>query len=169
MENKSTWFIEFEREVMKTPISRREYRLFNIKRFVRSGNWVDYFSGSCSECREFKPKLMQNAGQLKQAISSELHHNIEFEQLNDIVYQHLRKDHKLIPGSYYISVYSLIGMLVGTAGLGLAGFLADMVTGNRDFQMAKNGMLFGWFFGLVTGRILGKRKDKIIKVQKRQF
>lgn len=169
MESKSDWFTSFEGEVVNSGLSRREIKLYNITRFIRTGRWVDVFSVNCQKCRDFKPTLKQFAGKLKASVTRAENRDIEFEQFNDEICRHLKADHKLIPRSYYLSFYSVIGMLAGTF-LGFAtGYLIDRLTGSNSHTYLKNGLLLGWFTGLVAGQILGKRKDNKLRKQNRQL
>ena len=93
----------------------------------------------------------------------------ELETLQDNVYHHLRKDHNLTPRSYFIALYSFFGMIAGLIVGGLAGIVIDLMLETEKGQWIKNGLLIGWFLGLVVGQIFGKRKDNRIKKLGKQF
>ena len=113
--------------------------------------------------------MLQTAKGLEGMIRSPGGGGTEFETFHDAIYQHLRKDHNLTPRSYFIALYSFIGMIAGLIIGGLMGVAADFALDTEKGQWLKNGLLLGWFLGLVAGQITGKRKDNRIKKLGKQF
>jgi hypothetical protein len=169
MDNNSVWYTTFQQELNQFSFTRREYKLFNIARFIKSAKWTDSFSDQCPVCKKNKSDMLHAAREIKSMIRPSGGGEATFETLLDTVYHHIRKDHKLTPRSYFISLYSFVGMIAGVISGGLVGVVTDLMLHAEKWQWLKNGLLVGWFLGLVAGQILGKRKDNRIKKLGRQF
>lgn len=169
MVNESDWYNVFVIELEKATFTRRELKLFNIDRFKKSAKWVDLYSLDCPVCKEVKPEMLYAAKEITNMSGSPGAGEVEFESLNDKVYHHLRKDHLLMPRSYFVAFYSLLGMVAGTVTGGIVGLLGNLISSGVQGIWLKNGLLIGWFAGLIAGQILGKRKDNRIEKQGRQF
>jgi hypothetical protein len=169
MESQTDWYVNFKKSVEQHSNSRREYKLFNIDRLIRSGKRVDEFSATCKKCTGFKQKLDLISRNLGDYISGTKIPQKELENISSQIFSHLRKDHKIIPRSYFIAVYSFAGMLFGV----LAGFIAGLVL-KYCFSpvnpiLIKNAILIGWFTGLVIGQIFGNKRDKKVRKENRQL
>jgi len=169
MDENSEWFIAFRQELDQFPFTRREYKLFNIARFVKSARWTDHFSDQCPVCKKNRSDMLCAAREMDSMIRPSGVGAGEFETLNDCVYHHLRKDHNLTPRSYFVALYSFFGMIAGSLFGGVVGVVTNLILDPEKGQWLKNGLLIGWFLGLVAGQILGKRKDNRIKKLSRQF
>jgi len=169
MDKNSAWFTSFHQEINQFPFTRREYKLFNISRFIRSARWTDQFADQCPVCKKNRSDMLHAAREIDSMIRASGGGAAEFETLHDTVYHHLKKDHELTPRSYFIALYSFVGMIAGLLFGGVVGVVTDLILDAEMGQWLKNGLLIGWFLGLVAGQIFGKRKDNRIKKLGRQF
>ncbi len=169
MNKNSDWFTTFHQELNQFPFTRREYKLFNIARFTKSARWTDHFSEQCPVCKRNKPDILHAAREMESMIRPSGGGETALETLHDTVYHHLRKDHNLTPRSYFIALYSFFGMIAGLIIGGLVGVVIDFILEAEKGHWLKNGLLIGWFLGLVAGQILGKQKDNRIKKLGKQF
>jgi hypothetical protein len=163
------WLNAVQKEIQKGKFTRREYKLFAISRFEKSVKWVDQFSPHCPECNKMKADLLATAHEIENLTEPTGLKSQQFELVNDLAYQHLRKVHKLVPSSYYVALHSLLGMLIGALAGGLFGMFADFISDTLNDNGLRNGLLIGWFAGVVLGQISGKRKDNRLKKEGRQF
>ncbi len=67
---------------------------------------------------------------------------------------HLKDRHKMRPKGLVLSIYAVIGMVIGV----LLGFAIVSIPG-VEVSM-KGGVILGWIVGLMLGWFFGKRKER---------
>ncbi len=147
-----------EIELKKEEIFKRDYKFFKIDRLERINERIDVFSDNCETCRNFKTEIEDIVNRLPEFINGSPRKRAEYEKRNDTIVKHLKLKHGLVPEQYYVSVYSFIGLLIGAILFGGATYLVEP-------GFVKWGLLSGFTFGLIIGRILGHQKDKTKKAE----
>ncbi len=169
MESQTNWYTNFKKSIEQHNISGREYKLFHIDRLLRSGKRIDDFSTTCKKCTDFKSELDSISQNPSDYISGTNIKRKKFENLSSQIFSHLRKDHMIIPHSYFVAVYSFAGMLLGVVLGFMAGIIYKYFFSPGNPGLIKNAILIGWFTGLVAGQILGNKKDKKVRKEDRQL
>ena len=147
-----------EIELKKEEIFKRDYKFFKIDRLERINERIDVFSDNCEICRNFKTESEDIVNRLPEYINGSPGMRAEYEKRTDTIVKHLKQRHGLVPEQYYVSVYSFIGFLSGTLIFGGAAYLIQP-------GFVKWGLLSGFTFGLLIGRIIGHQKDKTKKTE----
>lgn len=161
-ETQSLWYgkIAFEVEHQKEAISQKDYRFFNIDRFLRVAQWVGRFSAECEYCRNSRSEVEALSENLTTMLNGSREQRADFERRSERLAKHLVKSHDLSLIQYYTSTYSLAGMAIGL----VAGALFSLPFG---LESLKYGLLIGWGVGLIAGRIAGGEKDFRYRKRKR--
>lgn len=155
MNAETEWYRKIAEQIAEHNISSRDYKFFQIERFLRAVRRLEHYSENenCIECNYLKNTAEDIALNLEEYINGKRAKKIEFEKKFDKILHHLKQRHRLTPYSYFVAIYSLIGMLAGAAIGALIGMLISPV-------YMKVGGLVGWAIGLITGRLFGSRKDR---------
>ncbi len=74
---------------------------------------------------------------------------------------HLKSKHHLVYPQYYSSLYTLIGMVVGLV-MGALIWYVLFQPGDL-FLNAGMGLMLSGFVGLFVGRLIGNRKDNMVR------
>ncbi|MGC9470051.1 MAG: hypothetical protein ACP5D1_00760 [Bacteroidales bacterium] len=147
----------------------REIRYWQVKRFMEMARHIYRFSSECSECLKFRleiPSLAGGVDRLSEVAASE---RIRYEKLSDDMLKHLRHRHGFYIKKYYITTYSVLGMMGGVIGGVLVAWMIQSVASEPPLHIFRYAVLLGWLAGLVTGRITGFRKDRKVEREGRQI
>ncbi|MCF6366058.1 MAG: hypothetical protein L3J35_07635 [Bacteroidales bacterium] len=135
-------------------IFKRDYKFYKIDRLERIAEKIDAFSDNCSECESLKNEVEDIVANLTKSLKSGSPKlRSEYEKRNEKIVNHLKKVHNLSYKEYYASSYSFIGFATGTIL-----FTAIFWFINSNFLLPAS--LFGFTFGIIIGRIIGKKKDR---------
>ena len=155
MEKIQVWSksIQLNIEKQKEEIFKRDYKFFKIDRLERIAERIDQYSENCMICEEFKTEIEDLSMTAASHINGSPRERSRFEKRNELIVKHLKEEHQLVQKDYYASVYSLAGFAAGLLIFGGAAFFIDI----RYFIF---GLLTGFTLGIITGRIIGRNKDK---------
>ncbi len=142
-----------EIDLKKEEIYKRDYKFFKIDRLERINERIDVFSDNCKKCEEYKAEIEDIISKLPEYINGSPRMRAEYEKRSENIVRHLKTEHGLVPEQYFSSLYSFFGFTAGALILGAAAYLY-----NPGFL--KWGLITGFTFGLIAGRITGNRKDK---------
>jgi len=153
MQNEKDWYEQILEKIAAQNLSKKDFKFLQIERFLRAARRIDQYAitESCLECEHLKQTAEDIATNLSDYITDSRLKKIEFENKFDDILHHLKDTHKVIPYSYFIALYSILGMLAGAALGGALGML-------HSIEMMKIGGLIGSAIGLLIGRIIGSRK-----------
>ena len=155
------WLTEIESVFQSEKFTGFQLRSYRPDRFIMMAARLEEFESSCKTCKELKNEADEVLIKLR-----------EEEKLSDSSFQvyihffrritdHLKSKHHLAYPQYYSSIFTFGGMASGL----LVGFLFWFVLfPSKDFFLdPKMGLMLTGFIGLFIGRIIGNRKDKIIR------
>lgn len=135
-------------------IYKRDYKFYKIDRLERIAERIDEFSDNCSECNSLKAEVEDIVTNLSESLKSgNTSLRSQYEKRNEKIVKHLKTKHHLSYKEYYASVYSFFGFTAGTIILGFIGWLILP-------QLLVFSLLTGFTVGIITGRLIGKKKDK---------
>ncbi|MBA7511325.1 hypothetical protein ES705_03316 [subsurface metagenome] len=162
MEN-SNWVKNFYQslEAKKDNFLPADFRFYNIARLPILADKTYEFSSSCPDCKSNITLLNELLDNLPECLH-QYHTRKKFEKTRNQIELHLHKTHNLRYASYYTSLYTLLGTIIGCISGMIFIFLAQ-----KKFEM--NIVLIFIAIGLISGYILGKRKDKLKYKKKLQI
>ncbi len=151
----SLWYKKLEKTAIEQNdlLYKNDFKFFQVDTFLKMAQKIDYFAGECDFCKESKEVSEELAENLFDYLKGDLKSRKAFEKKINAMHDHLRKKHRVYPPSYFISLYSLLGVILGLLGGALIAYLT--IPG-----FMQQSLLFGFVIGLIAGRILGKIKDK---------
>jgi hypothetical protein len=159
MSNLKSWSIGIKRriEAQKEQFYRSDYKFFKVDRLEKIAERLDEFSENCARCENLKSETEDIVERLPEYINGSPRQRKAYEKRNDALAEHLRKEHKLYPHNYFMSVYSLAGF---AAGIILAGSLSLLFFPELLFHALIVGFLLGLFAGYFYGAKIDKQQKK---------
>lgn len=133
-----------------------DLRFFRIEEYFRNAERVDALAESCAACRAFRDQIDQTADQVVKAVSTPGAERRQLDDLQTRVNDHLRKAHGFFPPHYHTymqSVYWTVGLMV-------VAFLLTFVFSGLDKAIFYSP---AFAFGVITGQIIGGKKDRKIR------
>lgn len=137
-------------------INEKDFRFYRIAEFERMINRTHELSANCENCQAFKPEIETVIETINRAIQTPGRLRRNYDRLIDCMAKHQRKDHKYFQPYYFTYSYSFFGMLAGSAVGLLSGFI---ILPEAIWYF----ILSGFVIGLLTARLGGSRKDKIVR------
>ncbi len=138
----------------------KDLRFFHVDTLLKYAGHCERFSPQCPTCKEYMKIIETTAIELDQLLGGAAKGRIEYEKRFFQIEKHLKTDHKMVTARYHHSLFSLVGMLIGM----LFGVMISQTINPNSLDIF---LLGGWLIGLITGRILGSRKEKQLKAQGR--
>jgi len=159
-----TWYLNIVKTVeeQKKNISERDQGFFHISRFLKAAKISEQLSDKCEQCRENMSIISIISKTLSDDINMPGKTRRGFERNLESILKHLTRGHRYYPKRYFISLYTFFGILIGC----LSGFLIMTILA-KDLIMI--GLLIGFAGGVIGGRIIGNKKDKIIIRENKRF
>ncbi|SMO32615.1 hypothetical protein SAMN06265379_10138 [Saccharicrinis carchari] len=154
------WMSDLEEKVDKIPRVQAVISSFEV--LPRLGKLLSDKSNSCSECFMYWQKLQESTLHFDQFFEDGNRYSIDFENLVEIIMQHLKISHAIRPKGYLLSLYTLAGMVVGV----LLGAIVGFAFLSGEY---KGAVLLGWLIGMLLGWSAGTRKEKRMRKQSRIF
>jgi len=154
------WYRKLEIKVLEEneKLYRNDFKFFQVETFLKAAKKADSFSNKCDVCQTHKERAEEMADNLENYLKGDFKLRKDYEKQLDKITKHLKKEHKIYPEQYFISLYSLFGVL---GGVGVGALIAYLTIPGFINQS----MLFGFVGGLIIGRIFGKRKDNTQKLE----
>ena len=151
----SLWYKKIEKTIIEEneKLYKNDFKFYQVESFLKIAKKVDQFAPNCKTCNNSKAEAEELAENLFEYLKGDVSSRRKYEKKLDAMNKHLRKEHSIYPKQYFISLYSLIGVVSGL----LLGALIALLT-IPGFM--KQSLLFGFVVGLFVGRIWGKIKDK---------
>ena len=155
----SLWYKKLEIKILEEneKLYKNDFKFFQVETFLRAAKKADSLSEKCDTCKIHKETSEEIADNLQNYLKGDFKSRKDYEKKLTTITKHLRKGHQIYPEQYFISLYSLFGILGGLAFGAVIAYLT--IPG-----FIKQAMLFGFVGGLLIGRILGKRKEKLNKL-----
>lgn len=147
----------------------RDIKYWQVNRFLEMARYVYRFSSECTECLKFRKEIPELAGGVDRLFEVPAAERIRYEKLNDKMLKHLRYRHQVYVKKYFVTLYSVLGMGGGILGGVLVAWIIKSVRLESTFHIFRYAILLGWLAGLITGRILGYRKDRKAEQDDRQI
>jgi len=157
----SGWSYNFEKEleVEIEGLQTMQANYLNFRLLNNSAKKIDELSEHCEQCKAFKhdyDALLINIKKLSKDADLASHYEAKMVEVAD----HLKKHHQLKSRTYYSSLYSFMGMLLGLT----LSLIVNLVYYNEILTTLS---LYGAFIGVIGGRIAGIITDKrMLKIGK---
>jgi hypothetical protein len=158
---KSEWFEKIESVIAEQEklIRKKDYKFFQIDRLLRVAERVDLESDKCTACEALKPEIENISGKVASFVNGRPSERRELEKRFDALMKHLKQGHQIYPVYYFVSLYSFLGILFGSA----LGWLVGLIIPNLFIFC----LLSGFAIGVVVGYIYGNRLDLRARVAKK--
>lgn len=163
MQKLNTWSHVIHKEIQseKEKIYAKDYKFYKVDRLERIAVRLDEFSETCVHCDEFKVEVEFLSKSISEMINNDPKLRSEFEKRNEVIVEHLKNTHNLVPEIYFSSRYSFWGILIGL----LIGIICSLSISTE--YMSEFYILVGFGLGLFVGRIFGMKKD--VEARKRNL
>ncbi|MBN2348862.1 MAG: hypothetical protein JXJ22_08500 [Bacteroidales bacterium] len=145
-------------EKNKNQISHNDFKFYNIARFPVIAKSIEQHAIGCRMCADNKNTFLELAENLPDYLNLSMESRKNFEKSLHAITDHLKKSHKVQFVSYYLSLFSAVGILSGI----VLGILLSIVIKNLPDM---NIILIGAGIGLITGRIWGSVKERKTRQQ----
>ena len=137
-------------EELTQDYSISKYNLLKISYLIRLIEDSEKFSSECSECRENGKVLAKMVEEIPHL--DDIEHRQPYEKQFNEIRKHFHKRHDYIPPYHFISRWSLIGGVFGSA-------LALLISTIAGLKFLYNGLLVGLTLGLLAGYLWGSVKE----------
>ncbi len=137
----------------------RDLRFFRIEEFLRNVTRTGEFSTKCPRCASYKIDIEAVVEKIDEAIQVPGKSRREYDGLISMLSTHMRKEHDFYPPYYYTYLYSSVGTVLGL----ILGFLVYKFYPSSDFIT----FVVGFIIGILSGNMVGTRKDKKIRNENR--
>ncbi len=149
------WIESMEEKVARLP--RVQAAISNFQVLPRLGKLLSVKSKDCPDCRLYWKRLQESTLHLEEFFKDGNSYSVNFEDLVDEIMRHLKFNHQIRPKGYLLSIYTVVGMVVGLV-------LSATLTFLINQQAMKAGLILGWLIGMLVGWFIGKYKeDKLRK------
>ncbi len=151
----SLWYKKIEKTIIEEneKLYKNDFKFYQVESFLKIAKKVDHFAANCSTCNSSKAVSEELTENLADYLKGDVASRRAYEKKLTVMNKHLRKEHSIYPKQYFISLYSLLGVVIGLLSGALVAYLT--IPG-----FMKQSLLFGFVAGLFIGRIWGKVKDK---------
>ena len=136
-------------------IPRSEVRFYNIERIPLVLKHTLTHSDSCDQCKLNIPRIEKLIGELPESLENFESRKVFDDEKNSIT-AHLEKQHKVRLVNYHYSVFTLIGLISGSA----IGFVFQI------FYQQRIWLIFA-MLGVMIGAVYGKIQEKKFQNEKR--
>ncbi|RKD92740.1 hypothetical protein [Mangrovibacterium diazotrophicum] len=155
MEN---WYPGFEKKVVGQlqGAKERDLRFFRVEEYLRNAERIDGFAPKCRECYSYRNEMEKMADDVVTAVQTPGKERRELDRIQSGVNDHMRKAHGFYPPYYHTYTQSAYW----TLGFMLAAFMLTFA-----FPSIEKVVFYSPAFaiGVVTGQIIGGRKDRKIR------
>lgn len=138
-----------------TGTREKDLRFFRIEELQRNIRRVGEFSAHCPHCRHFKHDIQTTLVHVNEAVNVPGQHRKELDRLIARLSRHMMKLHGFYPPYHYNYLYSFYGMLAGS----LIGLAAVILTPGNRWEL----MIAFIAAALITGQVIGSKKDRIVR------
>ena len=153
--SESLWYKKIDKTIIEETekLYKNDFKFYQVDSFLKIAKKTDQYAADCKACSGFKEEAEDLAENLFEYLKGDVKSRRNYEKKLDVMNRHLRKEHKIYPKQFFISLYSFLGVVGGlafgaaVAYLTIPGFL-------------QQSLLFGFVAGLIIGRVWGKMKDK---------
>ena len=158
MELQDSWVVQITKklEEEKVKINKKDYVFFQLDFIEKFVKHTQKYCRNCEICEANKKEISDIVERMPLYVNNNSADRKELGNKLDEIVKHLKYVHKLQYKGYFLSLFSLIGLV---AGILLFGGIAYLI--NPGFL--KYGILGGFTIGIIIGRITGKIKDKKIE------
>lgn len=147
------WIKYLEEKATKLP--KIQSSLSNFEVLPRLGRVLNQKANECNSCKNNWQKLQEATEKFDLFFDDNNNYINNFDNVVNEATKHLKKEHNIIAKGYTVSVYSLMGMIIGT----LLGALTFFV----DKTQLLSGMIIGWTLGTFVFWFIGKFKESKLK------
>jgi hypothetical protein len=160
MEKLNVWSRQINEKIKENAdqLYRTDYKFYKLDRLEKITVKIDEFSSTCEECQKLKTDIETLVETIHLLANGSPSDRKIFEKNNESYMKHLSENHGLVQETYYLSKYTLLGILVGTLIIGGISYIINPL-------YAKLGILIGFAVGLTIGRVYGKKLDKAKKLE----
>ncbi len=156
MTETDNWYSQIKATTEAQEMSPKDYRFYNIKRLLKFAKRTEELQNGCLDCKRNKTEVEYLANNLENYFTKHSLNKRDFEKRFEKIFSHLKTKHNFVSETYYASIYTLWGMVIGFV---LSGGLSILIFS----EINKKFFLFGLAIFLIAGRIYGSIKDKNVK------
>ncbi len=138
----------------------KDLRFFRIDELRRNIGRVGHFSDNCHQCRSFKGQIESVLVHVEEAVNVPGYHRRELDRLIARLSRHMMLAHNYYPPYHFNYLYTTYGLLAG-----LALSMAVIFLVNSRYGELSAALLF--IISLLAGQIIGAKKDRKIRSEKR--
>lgn len=141
-------------------IKTKDLRFFHVDSLLNYAGHCEKLSSKCKLCKSYQKEIETIVNDLDQYLNGNMSGRSAYEKKLHAIQAHLKSEHLLVVPKYNLSLFTFIGMIIGTL-FGIV--VAEWINPNsRDIFL-----LVGWFIGLLAGRLSGLSKEKKLEAQGR--
>jgi len=152
------WYPQFEKKLVDQLQGAKagDLRFFRIEEYFRNAERVDNLAAHCRDCQSFRHEMDSTADQIGKAVAHPGHERRQLDDLQAKLNDHLRKSHGFYPPYYHTYMQSIYW----TVGLMALAFIFTLL-----FPLLDKAIFYSPAFavGVVTGQIIGGRRDRKIR------
>lgn len=155
MEN---WYAEFEKSLVKQLQEAKgsDLRFLRIEEYFRNAERVDKQAAACRECEALRHEMDRSKEEIGKAVSHPGEERRRLDSLQQRINDHLRKSHGFFPPYYHTYMQSIYW----TLSLMTIAFVLTFIFPNLDKAIFYSP---AFAVGVVTGQIIGGRRDRKIR------
>jgi tetrahydromethanopterin S-methyltransferase subunit G len=159
----SEWIENFENDikVQIEGVKHLEAGYVNVRLLNNSAKKIDEYALECDICKQFKSDYEAILPKVVERVKDAEFRDMYEKKLVEVS-KHLENIHGIMPKRYYASLYTLIGIVLGL-------FLGYVLMYFINPDLLYTGLFYGGIIGIVTGRLLGLRKDKKLTLKGKTF
>lgn len=133
----------------------KDLRFFRIDELLRNIERVGKLSESCAECKRLKTEIETTIPNIREAMEVPGKKRRELDRLIARLARHIMKAHQFYPPWHHNYLYSFYGLVIGSA----VGALTMALLPGQKWEI----LAAGFAIGLITGQLIGGKKDREIR------
>ncbi|HAX94978.1 MAG TPA: hypothetical protein DCY35_00410 [Prolixibacteraceae bacterium] len=137
----------------------KDLRFFRIDELLRNIERVGKFSSSCADCKRLKTEIESTIPDIREAVEVPGKKRRELDRLISRLARHIMKAHQFYPPWHHNYLYSFYGMVIGSA---IGALVMALLPGKKWEILAA-----GFAVGLISGQLIGGKKDREIRTNQK--
>ncbi len=153
----SEWYQGFKSDVSLRlrEMKEMQVRHLNIKLFNQTAKKIDIYAENCPKCKAYQQDYNQILNTFDDLLKDDTLKKSYEAKLIETTH-HLKKEHRVRPSNYYISLYSLLGIGIGLLITGIYAYSVHQT-------LINTAVIYGALIGNILGWAIGYFTDKKMK------